>query len=121
MWYTIKIKFDKNGFLSLQKTRKINYKNKLDEPSKDVLYERGVKTIECKCCKEDTIKRVVIKRKPLEKTGTILPDGYQEYHCKNIIKCRRVWCRDKQGKNTYKWIIEECRNNILVKLRKRLM
>jgi len=70
---------------------------------------------ECKICKKDTEKRVVIQRNPLKKLDTLLPNGYEEFYCNNKIKTKRIWNKDIRGKNVYKWIEEECRNNIIVK------
>ena len=75
--------------------------------------------IECRCCKVDTFKRIVITRKPLKE----LPDkyrGYREFCCNNTIKTKRIWTRKKdesgkRNKNTYKWLEEVCRNHMLVK------
>lgn len=74
--------------------------------------------IECRCCREDTEKRIVITRKSLKELEIILPKGYKEFYCQNIIKAKRVWKKER-NKNIYKWIIEECRNHILVKKKKK--
>ncbi len=71
--------------------------------------------VECRCCKEDTEKRVVIKRNPLQKVNVILPNGLKELYCKNIIKTKRLWKKIGRGENIYKWTTEECRNHILVR------
>lgn len=71
--------------------------------------------IECRCCKYDSEKRVVIKRNPLQKVVIIFPNGYEEFCCNNIIKTRRIWIKRGRGKSIYKWITENCRNHILVK------
>ena len=57
----------------------------------------------------DTETRVVIKRNPLKKLDTILPDGYEEFYCCNKIKFK------KKGRKVNNWIEEECRNRLLVK------
>lgn len=71
--------------------------------------------VECRHCKENTEKRIVVKCKPLKKLDTILPNGYEELYCSNSIKTRRVWFTHIDGKKEYKWIEEECRNHILVR------
>lgn len=79
-----------------------------------------ISNIECRCCREDTEKRIVIIRKSLKELEMKLPKGYKEFYCQNIIKTKRVWKKERNkniyhNKNSYKWIIEECRNHILVK------
>lgn len=64
--------------------------------------------VECEPCKVDTKTRIVIKRKSLEEVSVDLP-GYKEFRCSNIIKFK------KRGREINNWIIEECRNNIIVK------
>lgn len=75
--------------------------------------------VECRCCKNNTEKRIVIERKPLQKVNVILPNGYKELYCKNIIKTKRIWKKKERGQNIYKWITEECRNHILVRNHKK--
>lgn len=75
--------------------------------------------IECRCCKINTKKRVVVKRNPLRKSNSEFRPGYEEYYCSNIIKSRRPWYTDIRGKKIYKFFEEECRNNIIVKKIKR--
>ena len=71
--------------------------------------------IKCRCCENDTDKRIVLEQNPLQILGS-LPDGRVVLVCKNIIKTRRVWKRRKgRGINIYKWTEENCRNNIIVK------
>ena len=79
-------------------------------------------TIECGCCKVDTIKMKVIVRKPLKEIPIkSYDDEYREFYCINTIKIKRIWKRIKRykgtsrTKNSYMWIEEECGNHILVK------
>ena len=64
--------------------------------------------VECRCCKNNTEKRVVVKRFPLKKTCINLLEGYEEFYCSNIIRTK------KKGRDIYEWITEECRNHILI-------
>lgn len=71
--------------------------------------------IKCRCCENNTEKRIVLERIPLQRLE-LLPDGRLVFVCKNIIKTKRVWKRRKgRGINIYKWTEENCRNNIIVK------
>lgn len=71
--------------------------------------------IECRCCRENTEKRVVLKRNPLQKVHTILPGEYQELFCNNKIKALRSFGRDENESKILKWFEEVCENHILVK------
>lgn len=73
--------------------------------------------IECKICKNDTEKRKVVDRKPLEELSGDLPEGYKEFYCSNKIKVRRHVGWDYKGNKTYKYFEEECANHILAKKR----
>ena len=65
--------------------------------------------IECNKCKTDTKTRIVVKRTPLEEVDTILPEGYKELYCSNIIKFKR------KGRDVNEWITDKCRNRIIIK------
>ena len=73
--------------------------------------------IECKHCKNDTEKRKVVNRKPLEELPGDLSDGYKEFYCCNTIKTKRQAGWDHKGNKTYKYFEEECSNHILAKKR----
>ena len=72
-------------------------------------------SIECRHCKYDSEKRVVLVRKPLISNPLQLLYGYQEFYCNNKIKVFRSFGRDKNRDKIFKWFEEICENHILVK------
>ena len=73
-------------------------------------------SIECRHCKYDSEKRVVISQKPLQKVDVFLPNGYKEFLCNNIVKIKRLWKKSEDsGEKIFKWVEEICKNHILVK------